>query len=188
MAAHQARLTDEEIVVDLAVVMSAGQLPAAYWISNTLRLMLVDGRFSLTLSGGRRSIGHALDEVVWQDPPIQNFPARWAARATELGGQRIALGDMLLLGLAGANTDPAVCSALALDATGNRAHMSFSHGEHRCPDPAQEIAEVVARTAVEVLLDRLPDVTLAVDADSLRWTPSPWLRGLATLPVIFTPA
>jgi cytochrome P450 len=129
-----------------------------------------------------------MEEVVWDDPPVQNFPARWAVRTTVLGGQRIKAGDMLLLGLAGANADTTVHMAANQSEARNRSHMSFGHGEYRCPGPAQEIAEAVARTAIEVLLDRLPDVILAVDADSLTWVPSPWLRGLTALPVTFTAA
>jgi cytochrome P450 len=187
MALHQAGLTDEEIAMDLLVIVTGGQLPTAYWASAALRLMLVDDRFSMNLSGGRRSIGQALNEVLWEDTPVQNFPGRWATRTVELGGHRINAGDMVVLGLAGANTDPLVWQGRR--PSGNQAHMSFSHGDHRCPDAAQEIAEVVAMTAVEVLLDRLPDVTLAVEPDTLRWTPSsPWSRGLVSLPVRFTPA
>ena len=37
------------------------------------------------------------------------------------------------------------------------------------------------------ILDRLPDVDLAVPADKLTRRPSPWLRGLTDLPVHFTP-
>ena len=59
---------------------------------------------------------------------------------------------------------------------GNGAHFSFGHGEHRCPFPAQEIAEVIARTGIEVVLDRLPDLDLAVPAASLTRRPSPWTR------------
>lgn len=70
---------------------------------------------------------------------------------------------------------------------GNNAFLSFGHGEHRCPFPAQETAEVIARTGIEVLLDRLPDVDLAVPAEQLTRRPSPWLRGLTDLPVLFTP-
>jgi cytochrome P450 len=187
MTAHPAGLTDDEIVMDLVVVMAAGQLPTAYSISTTLRLMLIDDRFSLTLSGGRRSVGQALNEVLWADTPVQNFAGRWATRAVDLGGQRVAVGDMLVLGLAGANADPLVWGGLDSASTGNLAHMSFSHGDHRCPGPAQEISEVVASTAVEVLLDRLPDVMLAVDDEALPWAPSPWLRGLLSLPVKFSP-
>lgn len=73
-------------------------------------------------------------------------------------------------------------------AEGNRAHLSFSHGEHRCPFPAQEAAEVIAATAVEVLLDRLPDLRLAVAEHALVWRPSAWVRALVALPVGFTPS
>jgi cytochrome P450 len=66
--------------------------------------------------------------------------------------------------------------------------MSFAHGEHSCPFAAPEIAQIIARTAVEVLLDRAPDTELAVPAEDLRWRPSAWMRGLYSLPVTFTPA
>ena len=66
--------------------------------------------------------------------------------------------------------------------------MSFSHGEHRCPFAAQEIAELIAETAVEVLLDRLPDVALAAAEEALVWQATPWMRSLTALPVQFTPA
>nr|WP_232295356.1 cytochrome P450 [Parafrankia sp. EUN1f] len=69
----------------------------------------------------------------------------------------------------------------------NSAHLSFGHGAHRCPFPAQEIAEVITRTAVEVLLDRLPNVRLAVPAGALVWRRTAWNRALTALPVRFSP-
>ncbi|WP_007026561.1 cytochrome P450 [Saccharomonospora iraqiensis] len=183
---HPAGLTDEEISLDLLVVASAAQQPTANWIGNTLRLMLTDERFALTLAGGRESVGQALTEVLWHDTPTQNFIGRFAARDTELAGRRIRAGDLLVLGLSAANTDPNVRLALP-DATGNRAHMSFGHGEHGCPYPAPEVAEVIAKTSVEVLLDRLPDLNLGLPAEDLVWHPSVWMRGLTELPVTFTP-
>ncbi|MCD0485017.1 cytochrome P450 [Streptacidiphilus sp. ASG 303] len=185
---HPAGLTDEQIVQDLISVIAAAQQPTGNWIGNTLRLMLTDERFAVSLSGGRRSVGQALNEVLWEDTPTQNFIGRWAARDTELGGRRIRQGDLLILGLAAANTDPQVRPDAAAGAAGNQAHLSFSHGEHQCPYPAPELAEVMAKAAVEVLLDRLPDVVVAVDADELVWRPSVWMRGLAALPVEFSPA
>ncbi|AXI78396.1 cytochrome P450 [Peterkaempfera bronchialis] len=188
LLAHEAGLTDEQIVQDLISVIAAAQQPTANWIGNTLRLMLTDERFSVTLSGGRRSIGQALNEVLWEDTPTQNFIGRWAARDTQLAGRRIRQGDLLILGLAAANTDPQVRPDAAAGAAGNQAHLSFSHGEHQCPYPAPELAEVIAKAAVEVLLDRLPDVEVAVDAATLVWRPSIWMRGLEALPVEFSPA
>ena len=183
----QPDLSSEELIQDLLVVITAAQQPTANWIGNTLRLMLTDDRFAVTLSGGRRSVGQAMNEVLWEDTPTQNFLGRFATQATELGGQRIEAGDLLVLGLAAANADPQVRPDAYADQSSNQAHLSFGHGEHGCPFPAPELAEVIARTAVEVLLDRLPDVVLEVEPEELVWRPSVWMRGLEALPVRFTP-
>lgn len=187
MIAHPSGLTDDEIIIDLLVVMAAAQQPTANWIGNALRLMLVDDKFSLTLQGGRSSVGQALNEVLWKDTPTQNFIGRWAVQDCELGGQRIRKGDLLVLGLAAANADPQAHPSSFMDSGANRAHMSFGHGEHGCPFPAPELAEVMARTAIEVLLDRVPDVELTVAPEELQWRPSLWMRGLFALPAKFSP-
>jgi cytochrome P450 len=187
LLAHEAGLTEDEVVIDLLVVMAAAQAPTGNWIGNALRLMLVDDQFSVTLQGGRSSAGQALNEVLWKQTPTQNFIGRWAVHDCELGGRRIRRGDLLVLGLAAANTDPRVTPESFADSGANRAHLSFGHGEHGCPFPAPELAEIIAKTAVEVLLDRLPDMELAVAPDGLQWRPSVWMRGLFSLPVRFTP-
>jgi cytochrome P450 len=187
MLADPSGFTQEEITQDLMVMMAAGHQPTADWIGNSLHLMLTDARFAASLFGGRKSIAEAMNEVLWEDTPSQNVAARWASRDTQLGGRHIRAGDMLLLGLQGANSDPQVRIDGSALTGGNGAHFSFGHGEHRCPFPAQEIAEVIARTGIEVVLDRLPDIDLAVPAAGLTRRPSPWLRGLSELPVTFTP-
>lgn len=188
LLAHPGRLTDEEATWDLLAIVGYGQQPTTDWIGNTLRLMLTDTRFAITLSGGRRSVGQALNEVLWEDTPLQNIAGRWAIRSTQLAGQHIQAGDLLVLSFTAANNDPSVRPDSYEGPGGNQAHMAFGHGEHRCPYPAQEIGEMIARTAVEVLLDRLPDATLAVSPDALVWHSSPWIRGLSALPVHFSPA
>ncbi|MET8564507.1 cytochrome P450 [Streptomyces flaveolus] len=187
MLADDSGFSDEEIAQDLMVMMAAGHQPTADWIGNSLRLMLTDDRFAASLFGGRNSVAEAMNEVLWEDTPTQNVAGRWAARDTHLGGRRVKAGDLLLLGLQGANSDPQVRTDASALTGGNNAHFSFGHGEHRCPFPAQEVAEVIARTGIEVVLDRLPDIDLAAPADSLTRRPSPWLRGLTRLPVRFTP-
>ncbi|TDT27588.1 cytochrome P450 [Streptomyces sp. BK208] len=187
MLADDSGFSEEEIAQDLMVMMAAGHQPTADWIGNSLRLMLTDDRFAASLFGGRNSVAEAMNEVLWEDTPTQNVAGRWAARDTQLGGRRIRAGDLVLLGLQGANSDPQVRTDGSALTGGNNAHFSFGHGEHRCPFPAQEVAEVIARTGIEVVLDRLPDIDLAVPAGSLTRRPSPWLRGLTELPVRFTP-
>ncbi|WP_432065264.1 cytochrome P450 [Streptomyces sp. C10-9-1] len=186
MLAHPAALTDEQIVQDLIALIAGAQQPTGNWIGNTLRLLLTDDRFALQVSGGRLSVGQALNEVLWLDTPIQNFIGRWAVRDTTLAGRRIRAGDCLVLGLAAANTDPRIWPDGRVGAE-NAAHLSFGNGEHRCPYPAPLLADVMARTAVETLLERLPDVVLAVEPEQLAWRPSVWMRGPTELPVRFTP-
>jgi cytochrome P450 len=184
---HPANLTVDELVNDLLPMMSAGHLPTGHWIGNALRLMLVDDQFAVTLQGGRGSVSQALNQVLWEDTPSQNNIGRFAVHSCELAGRRIRPGDMLILGWAAANADPQVQPPAHGAGAGNRAHLSFGHGDHGCPFPAPELAEVIARTAVEVLLDRLPDIELAVKPDELMWLPSFWVRRLASLPVRFSP-
>ncbi|MGH3171316.1 MAG: cytochrome P450, partial [Trebonia sp.] len=185
---HPSAGSNEELAVDMYTVLSAAQRPTADWIGNTLRLMLTDDHFSLLLQGGRSSADHALTEVLWKDPPVQNVLGRWATRDCELGGRRIREGDLVILGLAGANADPQVRPDSFSEAGANRAHMSFAHGEHSCPEGGADMAEIIARTAVEILLDRAPDTELAVAPGALQWRPSMGPRGLTSLPVTFTPA
>lgn len=186
LLANPAHLAGEEIVLDLMVVLLFGHQQTTNWIGNTIRLMLTDSRFAITLSGGRASVGDALSEVLWHDTPTQNYVGRIATRDTSLGGQRIRTGDLIVLGLAAANADPQVRPAEG--GVGNRAMMSFGHGEHGCPYPAPELSEIIAKTSVEVLIDRLPDLVLAIPPDALTWRTSLLSRGLAALPVKFTPA
>jgi len=188
MANHPLTPSDDRLVEDLLFVVLAAQQPTAHWIGNTLRLLLTDARFAMTLAGGRRSAGQAMGEVLWEDPPVANISAMWAARPCLLGNYQIQAGDMLVLSFAAAHDDPHIRPDQTAGADGNQAHLAFSHGPHRCPFPAQELAEVIARTAIEVLLDRLPDLSLAVAAQELRWEESIWIRGLTSLPVVFTPA
>jgi cytochrome P450 len=181
-------VTDDELIQDILVVVSGSQENTANWIGNTLRLMLTDDRFALTLSGGRSSVGQALNEVLWEDTPVKTAPGRWATQETELGGQTVRAGDVVIVGLAGASADPRVRPAVHGDSGGNHAHLAFGTGDHGCPHPAPELAEVIAQTAIEVLLDRLPDVRLAVPEDELEWRPAFHVRGLSALPVRFMPA
>lgn len=180
-------LTEEQHVADVMMLMAAALPLTSYWIGNTLRLMLTDLRFAASLTGNRRSIGEAMNEVLWADPPLQNLIGRYATRDTALGGRRIRTGDLVVLGLAAANADPLLWPATPVGYGGNHSHVAFSSGEYGCPVGGPETARTVAETAIEVLLDRVPDLTLAVAPDELKWADSIWYRCLESLPVTFTP-
>ncbi|MEE1928456.1 cytochrome P450 [Streptomyces sp. TRM 70351] len=181
---HPARLSDEEVLHNLVVMFVAGNQTTVNWIATTLRILLTDPGFRSSLAGGRLSVDDALDLVLWRFPPTQNFPARYATRDLRFGGQDVRAGDMLILGLAAANTDPEVLPPGGRPVVGNRSHLAFGAGPHTCP--AQDPARLIARTAVDTIRHRLPDMELSVPERELAWVKSPWSKGLAALPVRFT--
>lgn len=181
---HPARLTDEEVLHNLVVMFVAGNQTTVNWIATTLRILLCDPQFRSSLTGGHLSVDDALDLVLWRFPPTQNFPARYATRDMTFGGQSIRTGDMLILGLAGANADPLILPDDGTPVVGNRSHLAFGAGPHICP--AQDPARLITRTAVDTIRHRLPDLELAIPQADLEWIKSPWSKGLASLPVRFT--
>ncbi|MFI1167009.1 cytochrome P450 [Streptomyces sp. NPDC020801] len=183
LMAHPAELTDEEMVHTLVLLMGAGTEPQQNLIANSLRLLLSDDRFGGDLSGGSLPVEDALDEVLWTDPPIANYAVHYPVHDAVYKGVTLREGHPLVVSLAAANTDPTLT---ADQKAGNRAHLAWSAGPHNCP--AQGPARLIAAVAVEKLLDRLPDVELAVPVEELVWRPGPFHRALAALPVTFPPA
>ncbi|MFG2891242.1 cytochrome P450 [Streptomyces sp. NPDC048248] len=179
-----ARLTDAEIIEHLRLVLIGAFEKTANLIANTLRLVLTDNRFRNSLSGGHMTLPDALDQILWDEPPLTTILGRWATSDTDLAGYRIKAGDMLLLGLAAGNVDPAIRPDLAIPLHGNRSHLAFGGGPHDCP--GQDIGRAIADTGIEILLARLPDLTLSCSEGDLRWTSSLMSRHLTALPVEFT--
>ena len=185
LVSHPAELSDEEVVHHLRLVLIAGNETTTNLIANTLRVVLTHPRFRGSLHGGRMTLPAAVEQVLWDEPPIFVCPGGFATHDLELGGQHIAKGDVLLLALAAANTDPSVRPAPGTPMYGNRSHLAFTSGPHECP--GQDIGRALTVIGIEVLLARLPDIRLTVAPDELSWSASTWSRHLDALPVEFTP-
>ncbi|WP_230885098.1 cytochrome P450 [Planomonospora sp. ID82291] len=183
LMAHPARLSDEEMIHQCTLLIAASAEPVQNLIGNALRLLLADDRFAGDLSGGIMSIEAALEQVLWQEPPMANYAVHYPRRDLVLRGATLRAGDPVVVSLAAANIDPALNPAASR--AGNRAHLAFSAGPHACPakDPARRIATI----AIERLLDTLSDVRLTVPATDLQWRMGPFQRALTALPVHFTP-
>lgn len=187
LADHPVGLSDAQLIEDTLVTIQAGHQTTAYWGGNSLRLMLTDPRHTDTLARGRLPVSQALREVLWDDTPTQVYLGRYTTQQVDLGSYRIPRGELIILGLAAGNADPHIRPDRTAELRGSRAYLSFSHGPHGCPIAAQDLAEVITTTAIEVLLDRLPDLRLACHPSELRWAPGVFMRGLTALPVTFTP-
>ncbi|CAM5632239.1 cytochrome P450 [Streptomyces pilosus] len=176
---HPAGLTDEELKDQLVLLMGAGIEPERSLISSSLMLLLSG-------AGGRQSgmlIEEALDHVLWNQTPIANYATHYPVQDVDLGGHVAEANTPVVISFAGANADPALDEARRAHSKG--AHLAWGAGPHACP--AKDPAQVIATTAIERLLNALPDLTLTVAEKDLQWRPGPFHRALVALPVTFTP-
>ncbi|MDX2650340.1 cytochrome P450 [Streptomyces sp. NPDC001902] len=183
---HEANLTDDEVAEHLRLILIAANEPTVNFIVGALKMVLTDPRFRAHLSGGHMTLPDALEQVLWDEPSIAVVPGRWATGATELGGQQIEEGDMVMFGIAAGNVDPRVRPDLSTPVHGNRSHLAFSSGPHECP--GKDIARAIVDTAIDTLLMRLPDLRVAVPEEELT-SQAAWIsRHLVALPAEFSPA
>jgi cholest-4-en-3-one 26-monooxygenase len=99
----------------------------------------------------------------------------------------IPAGDQVLLLYASANRDEAVFDAPEeFDVTRSpNNHVSFGFGTHFCLGAA--LARLEIRVMFEELLRRLPDIRLASPEAAVARTPSSFIRGIPSMPVVFAP-
>jgi cytochrome P450 len=180
---HDARLEDREVVEHLRQVLVASNETTVNLIAETLRVVLTDDRFRAQLAGGSMTLPDALEDVLWNFPPLAVLPARYATGDTVLAEKTIKQGDMVLLGLAAGNVDPEIRQDLATSMQGNRSHLAFSSGPHECP--GQNIGRAIAETAIDVLLVRLTGLHLLVPDNEMSRTPTWTSSHLDSLPVEF---
>ncbi|MFE2955079.1 cytochrome P450 [Nocardia tengchongensis] len=183
MLHHPAGLTDTEMVHQLATLYGAGIEPQQNLIVNAILLLLVDDRFRGSALGGSLSTREALDEVLFDDPPMANFCISFPPRAVLIDDCWLPAHQPVVISMAACNTDPAIRTA---EFAGNRSHLAWGAGPHTCP--ASSLAYLIAQEAVDQLLDALPELHLTIPATELTWRPGPFHRALLSLPVAFTPA
>lgn len=138
--------------------------------------------------GEQELLDTGIEELLRYDGPVELATWRYATEPLEIGGQRIASGDPVLVVLAAADRDPARFDepdALDLSRRDNQ-HLGYGHGIHYCI--GAPLARLEGRTALATLLRRLPDLQLAADPADLRWRGGLIMRGLRNLPVEFTAA
>jgi cytochrome P450 len=110
------------------------------------------------------------------------FP-RFARTDLEIGGQRIAAGDMVLCSLSAADRDTELVGRpdeVAPDQAVT-AHLAFGYGIHRCV--GAELARIELRAAFPALVRRFPGLAVAGSAADLSFREYSLVHGMDTLPV-----
>ncbi|GGN51738.1 biflaviolin synthase CYP158A2 [Streptomyces albiflavescens] len=109
--------------------------------------------------------------------------SRIALEDVEISGVRIRAGDAIYVSYLAANRDPDVFpdpEAIDFSRIPNP-HVSFGFGPHYCPGGM--LARLESELMVDVLLDRMPGLRLAVPPDQVPFRTGALIRGPANLPV-----
>jgi cytochrome P450 len=149
-----------EVVSNAAVLMFGGIETTEGMIANVLLHLLGNPCQLHIVLADRERIPDAVEESLRLDPAAAVVD-RYATRDVELGGARIARGDLVTVSLTGANRDPAVFEnpdIFDLRRPNLRKQLAFAHGPHFCL--GIDLARLEARVAVETVLERLPGMEL----------------------------
>jgi len=178
------KLTDDEIYSFVRLLLPAG-VETTYRSTGNLLFSLLSRPDQLDAVRNDRSlVPQAIEEALRFETPLLNF-TRVATRDTELSGVPIPAGSTVLLMNASANRDetrfpdPDSFDIYRVDP---KPHISFGSGPHVCI--GMHLARLEMRVALNLLLDRLPNLRLDPAADD------PHIRGQVfrsptELPVLF---
>ncbi|MFB8249841.1 cytochrome P450 [Streptomyces sp. NPDC055952] len=179
------RLSDEELLYTLLLVIGAGYETTVNLIGNAAVALLRDPRQLAAVRDGRIGWDAVVEETLRAHPSIATLPLRFAVSDLRVGGVTIPAGDAIVTTYAAAGLDPEHYGpdAHVFDAT--RAaddHLSFGIGVHRCI--GAPLARMEALTALPALFDRFPGLRLAADGGELRQVPSFIAFGWQEIPVL----
>nr|WP_207912188.1 cytochrome P450 [Parafrankia sp. BMG5.11] len=177
-------LNDRDMMGYYIIVAAAGHDTTSASTAGAMLALAQDPEQWARVKADRSLLSGIVEEAIRWTSPVQHF-MRTAAEDTEVGGQRIAKGDWLMINYVAANHDPAQFSdPRKFDAarSPNR-HLAFGAGAHQCL--GLHLARLEMRILFEELLDRVDAVELAGEA---RRSSSTFVGGLKTLPLRVTPA
>lgn len=179
------RLTDEELVAMVALLIFAGHETTVNLISNGMLALFTHPDQFARLRQDHTLIPAVVEEILRFHGSVVATGPRYATEDVELDGQLIRKGEVVIVSLAAANRDQA--AFLRPDAfdtiRADGKHMAFGHGIHFCL--GAQLARLEMHITLGTLLKRLPSLRLAVAPETLRWRGNPHTRGLCSLPLVF---
>ena len=181
-AQERDRLTDDEILGTVLIVMGAGHETTTNLVGNGVLALLRHPDQLARLRAEPARIDAAVEEILRFDSPVQ-ATSRVPTEDVEIHGARFAKGAEIGLLIGAANRDPAVFAEpdrFDIARADNR-HLSFGLGIHFCLGAG--LARLEGQVALGSLASRAPALALGVAEDAIAWRPGWLLRGATSLPV-----
>ena len=175
-----ARLSDQEIVDFVRLLVPAGAQTTYRTLTNLLFALLTHPDQYALLVRDRSLIPRAIEEGLRWEAPLLSF-GRIATHDTEIAGHAVPKGTTVNLCVHSANRDPSrwdepdrfdILRAF-------KGHASFGQGNHICL--GIHFARMELRVALELIIERLPNLRLDPDAEDIH------IAGLSTRTALHLP-
>jgi len=153
---------DDELITFLYFLVVAGVANVRHALGNLMWRLTAGQPLAQTVAGA--DLGLLVEESLRLDPPAL-WQMRTAKRPTQLAGQEIAAGARVIAVTASANRDERYWqrpNEFWPERPGLRSHLTFGRGLHGCLGAG--LTRLQLRTALEVLLERSPDLIQVPDA------------------------
>ena len=177
-------LSTDQAVGFASLLLAAGSETTTNLIGNAMAILRAHPETLERVKADPALIPQVVEESLRLEAPVQLL-MRQATKDTELAGQGIRAGSMVIPMLASANRDESVFPRadsfdIDRDTTG---HVAFGWGNHFCLGVA--LARLEGRIALETLLERIPDYEIA---GPVEFHGSFLVRGPKALPLHFSTA
>lgn len=180
-----AAFTDEEIKALAGLIIAAGIDTTSALIGTTFANLERLPTLRKRLQDDPSLTYPAFDEFLRIGAPTQGL-CRTVTRDTELGGQKLRRGDVVMLCWPAANRDPREYpDPMTIDLDRRpKMQVGFGFGNHRCL--GQNYARIEFEIIFNTVLRRMPDIRVDVDA-AKQYDNCGIVVGWETLPATFTP-
>ncbi len=181
-----AHLTDEMLATVGVTLFGAGVISTMGFLTMAIVSLLQHPEVWEQLRKAPEKIPAAVDELLRVNLSIADGLPRLALEDVTLGDVEVKKGELMLVLVEAANTDPAVYSdphVMDIDRENAGTHLSFGGGPHYCP--ATALGKRHTEIAIEVLLEKMPNLQLAVPFDQLVWRTRFMKRLPERLPVLW---
>jgi cytochrome P450 len=180
---HGDDLDTDTLTAVADLVLLAGHQTTASMLGASMYVLLQHPEQLAWLRANIDRIESAVEELLRYLTVVSAGPSRIATEDVEIRGTLIRAGELVVLSKLAANRDPEfVAEPEQLELSrAPQPHLAFSHGAHRCLGSA--LARQQLQVAIPALLQRFPDLALAVPAEDIQFRSHTAVLVVAELPV-----